>query len=345
MRIILIITVCLLLCFGRGAAEHKHGELTGLLKPNSFSVDSTQIYVTDGTTVRIYSLKDFKPVATFGKRGEGPGEFKDTGVGIKTSVYKDYLIVHSDGRETYFKKDGTLIKEKITNPMMLRMKPLGTQFVSQNFLVDREKKSFDFVLILYNKEIKKQKELYRFMHPFFAQKKINPFSIRGHAFRIYKNKLYIDHKEGLIKVFDEQGNPLPDIRFPYKPVKTSVSIRAKICEHWEFSMLSMEYKRYKDRIKFPDLLPHLRDFQVMDDKIFIITYNERKERGENEVFILDTGGKLLKRIWLPLADTNMLLPLLYNYYAIYNGKLYLLRQNPDSEEWELHIHVIDIHEP
>lgn len=314
------------------------GELTQLLKPNSISVDSQHCYITDGTSVLIYSLKDFKLIKKFGKRGEGPGEFRDSGAGIKTTIHNDYLIVQSAGRESFFKKNGTFIKEKNINPLMVGMKPFGKKFVSQKLVVDKEKKSFDFAVILYNKDIKQEKDLYRFQHPFFAQKRINPFGIRGHCFRIYKDKLFIDDKEGNIKVFDANGSALETIRFPYEKIKITPGHQAKIRDHWKYSVLSEEYKRFKDKIIFPGYFPHLRDFQVIDDKIYVITPKE--EAGNSELIILTASGKLLKRTWVPLADTNMFLPQLYNYYTIYNSKLYRVVQNPDSEDWELHINAI-----
>jgi hypothetical protein len=38
-------------------------------------VDKNQLYITDGASVFIYSLKDYQLQKKFGKRGEAPGEF------------------------------------------------------------------------------------------------------------------------------------------------------------------------------------------------------------------------------------------------------------------------------
>ena len=47
-----------------------------LLKPNRIYLDQDRIYITERTKVFVYSLKDYKLINTFGKQGEGPGEFK-----------------------------------------------------------------------------------------------------------------------------------------------------------------------------------------------------------------------------------------------------------------------------
>jgi hypothetical protein len=46
-----------------------------LLKPGRFVVDGKQIFITEGITIRIYSLEDFSLQKKFGKMGEGPREF------------------------------------------------------------------------------------------------------------------------------------------------------------------------------------------------------------------------------------------------------------------------------
>ena len=48
-------------------------------------------------------------------------------------------------------------------------------------------------------------------------------------------------------------------------------------------------------------------------------------------------GKLLKTTWVPLAEIDMLLPQAYNYHTISGSKIYILREDPNTEQWELHI--------
>jgi hypothetical protein len=59
------------------------------------------------------------------------------------------------------------------------------------------------------------------------------------------------------------------------------------------------------------------------------------------MFIYSEEGKLLKTVFVPLVETDMLLPPVYNYYTIKQGKLYRLVENVDTEEWNLYISAIE----
>ncbi len=58
-----------------------------------------------------------------------------------------------------------------------------------------------------------------------------------------------------------------------------------------------------------------------------------------ECIIMDIKGKELKRIFVPLQDSEP-----YTYYpllcAIEKGKYYALIEDEDEETWELHMKVI-----
>ena len=83
----------------------------------------------------------------------------------------------------------------------------------------------------------------------------------------------------------------------------------------------------------------MRNYHVIDNRIFILTYKEKE--GKSEMVIYSMEGKLLKTIYVALADLDMLLTDLYNSYTIKDGELYKLVENPDTENWELHISAIN----
>ena len=66
--------------------------LPELTNPAGILVEDDQIYITQFPEIFIYSLKDFKLKKTFGKRGEGPAEFKGY---ARTAVYPGYIFVNS----------------------------------------------------------------------------------------------------------------------------------------------------------------------------------------------------------------------------------------------------------
>lgn len=310
-------------------------ELPELQKPNAINLDDSQLYITDGMSVLIYSLKDFKFIKKFGKKGEGPREFMDSPYGLNITLYPDYMVVHSLGRESFFKKDGSFIREQNTNPLSIGLKPLGNGYVGQKLITDREKKSIEFGIVLYNDKFETVKDLHRFPHPFFLKQKINPFDLKGSTFQVYNEKVFINDQEGHIMVFDEKGDKLKTIALNIPKVEATKELRERFLNHWQYSVLSLEYKRFKDNINFSADCPAIRDFRVVDGKMYVTTYKE--VNGQNRMIIVTTDGKPVKKTFVPMVHVNMVIPVLYSFYTIHHDKLYRLEENPDTESWELFV--------
>ena len=308
--------------------------LPGLAKPQRIYINQEQLFITEGATIYIYSLKDFKLRRKFGKRGEGPGEFKDAGEGIKLAFKPEKIIVISAGRLSYFSRDGGFIKEtRVSNPRRFEFQELGSGFVGKEFF--REEKGIFFAVNLLDKNLKKIKEIYRYKHPFFPRgKPIDAVSPRVSTYYVYREKIFYDDEDGIIHVLDSRGKALYSIRHPYERVKIEDFHKKRILMFWRTD-LRAEYDAFKERLKFPVAFPPIRNFHIVDDKIYVITYREQGNRCKMLVF--DLAGTLLKEVFVSLADIDMLIPDLYNYYTIHGDKLYILRDNPDTGEWELHI--------
>ena len=99
--------------------------LDEVMKPTAIEIDDQNLYVVEGTSVYIYSLKDFKLVKKFGKKGEGPKEFKMMITRIITQ--KDDLLINSFGKISFYSKNGKFIKEKQTGSMSMEASFLNYQ--------------------------------------------------------------------------------------------------------------------------------------------------------------------------------------------------------------------------
>ena len=75
MKRIGLILILVLTCRLMGA-ETTVTPLPDINKPGFVYLDKKQMYVTEDTSIYIYSLNDLKLIKKFGKRGEGPQEFK-----------------------------------------------------------------------------------------------------------------------------------------------------------------------------------------------------------------------------------------------------------------------------
>ena len=82
---ILILPISLLL-----PASQKSIALPDLLKPQAFEVDSQHLYIIEGHRIHVFSLGNWKKVNSFGRRGEGPGEFFSAWSGLENIRVRVY---------------------------------------------------------------------------------------------------------------------------------------------------------------------------------------------------------------------------------------------------------------
>ena len=311
--------------------------LPEISKPQRLYIDSNQAYITEGATVFIYSLKSGSLQTRFGKRGEGPGEFKESGEGLILHFRPDRLQVISSGRLSSFSREGEFIGEEIvSNPRRFEFQSLENRYVGT--AIHPEKGRVFFTVNLFDNNLKKIKEIYRYRHPFFPRHKpINPVDVRISSCIVYQNRIYFDDREGSIHVLDRDGVELVVIPPVSERIKITDSHKKRYLDFWRID-LRAEYNAFRERLKFPASFPPIRNFHIVNDRIYVITFKESGIRSEIRVFNL--RGILLKKSQAPLAGINMLIPLLFNFYAIYKDEVYILRENSRTEEWELVIEKI-----
>jgi hypothetical protein len=75
----------------------------------------------------------------------------------------------------------------------------------------------------------------------------------------------------------------------------------------------------------------MKSYDITDDKIYVLTYY--KEDNKSEFIVLDLKGNFITRIMFPLAHSIFLEPY---PYTIYEGKLYQIVENQETETWEMY---------
>lgn len=309
----------------------KLAALSEIMKPTAMSLDDDQIYITENITIYIYSLKDFKLKKKFGKPGEGPEEFKNF---VSVKPLKEHLLINSMGKVSYFKKDGTFIKElKVGAGMFSRVFfPLEQGFIGRGMTM--EDKVIYVTINFFDADLNKGKELYRMKSPQQQGGKIELLT-QIFSYRTHENKIYVAGKKGfIIDVLDHTGKPLFSIRQKYEP-RQFTAADEKIFRKSLKVQLKEQYEAAKDRIVFPGCFPEIQNFFIADNLIYVSTWKIGNDKVE--FFIFDLEGKLVKKLFIPILFQTPLRPY---PVGIKNGKLYQLIEKEDEEVWELHVNEI-----
>lgn len=314
------------------AAETKTIPLPQVMKPELIRVDDTQLYITEGASIYIYSLKDFKLIKKFGNAGEGPREFRvdpSKLANLTLDVQSKDIIVHSLGKMSWFTKEGKFKKEIKLTVSIHYLVPFGENFMGL-FMTFDQKRSRG--LKLFDRNSKLVKEIIRIPDVFQRGKGMHLFQ-NSFANPIYDNKLFLAWgSDFTIKVFDTGLKLLYTITHPYERIKVPGDHKNETINYYKKHPTTKEYFEILKPFKFSPLFPAVRDLFVSDGKIYAVT--NKKENSKTELLVFDIKGKFLKRVFFPL---KMETPVDPYPYTIHNGAVYQLVEDVDAEEWSLQV--------
>jgi hypothetical protein len=330
-KLVLSITILLMVlpCFGEVAAV-----LPDLLKPQKIYVDSDRFYVVENLSIFIYSLSDFKLIKKFGKKGEGPREFKRFSV---ITITPDKLFINSGGKVSYYSKEGEFLSEKRATGVYWIFKPVenGKRFVGYGTASEDNVRYR--TVNLFDGNLKKVKELTRNRTPIQQSGRIDPIAtMRGRNYFTSADRVYVESfEDGIIKCFDTNGQLIHSINPGIEQIKVTkedeAEMRAALASHPSYKEA---YEALKSRVFFPEYYPRIKTYQLVDNKLYVITYKKLEKSRHYECLVLDAAGKLLNRgeVHIQVSTAVEEFP-----YTIKNGKFYQLVENEDDEEIELHI--------
>jgi hypothetical protein len=329
----------ILLMFSMVTFAKKLATLPDIFRPYHLSVDDQNFYVTEDTTIFIFSLKDFTLEKKFGKMGEGPREFKrpQGGSGIMTFPQTDSLVINSMGKVSFFTKEGNFVKEMkspVSGQVMGMYQPIGKQFAGFALSIGKNQ-SMDITVNIYDANLKKVKQIHK--QPFFQQGRMT-FPIIPPVFYVSDNKIItIGQEEFGINIFDANGNKVTTITREYKLLKVTEDYKKGVFDSFKTNPDTKQfYEVFKNIIKFSDYFPGIQFFFVDNQKVYILTYLKKDET--YEFFIYNFKGQFLKRLFLPVAYLDGLRPC---PTYIKDNKLYQVIENEEEEVWELHAHPIE----
>jgi hypothetical protein len=305
-----------------------------LVKPDSITIDGSRIYISDDIQVCIYRLDDFSLEKRFGQQGEGPREFmrnRQTGMPpLSIDVQTDHLMVNSMNKISFFTKQGRFIEERKVLDRGDKFLPLGKGFVGEG---DRREATSRYITVnLYDPSLNKVKEIFKVLHP--LQQIGSGFKMINapRTFHTSHNRLFVAmESDFIIRVFDLQGNPLYQIEHEFSKKKITDDEKKRVIKYVQNHPRFKELYPILKPLRFPQYYPAIRSFKMGDNRIYVVTWIQRDQK--TECVILETKGKVTKRVYIPLkyVDDLEIYP-----FTFKGSRLYQLVENED-EEWELHI--------
>lgn len=332
------------------------GTLCEVMKPDNISVFQDVLYVIEGATIYIYSMKDLHLQKKIGREGEGPGELKAVpGYPNRVSGYLEYILVESPDKIVFYSREGNLIKEKRKPSRTTQVIPIGKNYVVKRLGTGEDNRTVYSNIYIYNSNMKKIKRVYSQK---WVQQGDTPPAIKLDMvtdfinIRVYENKLFIDESPGgfLIEVFDQEGSKLYQVKKSIKPVRVTGEHKKQIIEDFkedpyvkpQINMLGGWNEAKKlFTMNFHDYFPAIQNMEISGNHLFIRTSGIKNDK--EEYLIMDLRGKNLKKVLIPrMAKIPFMSKIMgVKLNVIHNNKLYYLKENEDEEEWELHVEKIE----
>lgn len=320
----------------------KKAEFPDILKAESIQVDRDQLIVTQENLVSLYSLTDYHHITDFARRGEGPGELKQSAI---VHVLPDSLMTFSRGKVLWFSRQGNLLREVKVSLEYRDIRPVSNHFLGIQEINTPQQEASIRRFSLLNGNFEKSKDLYETANNVSIGRDgvHQEFSMLSHTLdaAVADDRIFIaDSSKGFfITVFDSQGKSLYTIQKKGAPQRVTDAFKREMSQALR-SLNQRLWTQVKDRLSFPEFYPALRSFFRADGKIFVTSYLTREKK--HQLITLDHMGKIIKDQFIELPSWRIF-P--YNVrqrdlFTIHEGKVYELVDNPDREVYELHVREI-----
>jgi len=300
--------------------------LEDLSQPYLLKAHNGYLYISDGTVLKSFSIKEFKYHQTIGKVGPGPGEY--TGI-LFPAFLPDTLFVSSSKKISYFSYDGKFIKEK-RHPRVGALKPVKNNYLSMKLEIIKNNPQICYDLL--DPEFKLVKRLHCGKFIRRKNRKRDVFEI--YFYDTYKDKIVLAHREGfVIDIFNSDGSLINTIRYDYKPIPFTGKDKEAVIQYWKVTPPYKSKVDYFEKISiFPKYYPPILTCKLSDDKIFVVTYAKNKDG--NEILVFSLSGKYIEKKFLPIIMNS---PSEVSPFTIHNNYLYQIVENYEKEVWELHV--------
>lgn len=331
------------------------GVLENILKPSIIDIHQGRLFVMDVEKIKVYSLKDLSLINTFGKKGEGPGEYKIVvNMPLRLQAYKKFLLVESVNKLSYFTLNGNFLREKRKFPLLGMITPIGKNYIGRRIIRPQDGALSITSVNIYDKELKKIKELYRqefIQQGAFPNLRLNLGKDFLH-YRVADNKIFLEksNKGFIIDVFDFQGKKLYEIKKKFEKIPITSQDKKLIIKDLEMDpqiqrqlkQFGFKWNEFSKNFKydFPRYCPPIKTMDIDKGKIYITTF--RTKDNKVETIIMDLKGKVLKTTFIQPTAKEWVMAIMMGVRleTTHNEKIYYIQENED-EEWELFVQEIN----
>lgn len=296
--------------------ESKEIEDIGFVDVDYFDSDSGgNIYiVSTGAKDKLVFKFDSKGkyVASFGRKGQGPGE-------VQFVLYfgidnRDRIIISDHMRKNaiFFSDEGKLIEERAYDPDFATMFPLENEkYLFLRNIPDMVNKRLSQSLRVCNSNFEARKEL----DAYYLSRSTGAIRVSSPIFewRVSNDKIYaVNEQRGYeILVYDLDGTLIRKIRREYDRLDYPEALKKRYIERYGTSQ----------KIDFPETYPPIQSFFVDDEgRIFVMTYEKGENPGEHVFDIFNPDGVFIQRkSWNILNNWDM-------QAKAKKGRLYCVRE-------------------
>lgn len=328
----------------RGTAERaprKIGTLEGVQAPSSMAVEGNDLFVVDENHgVRVYSLGPFAPRFTVGGKGDGPQELKYL---PSLWITPDALVVSDFLKSLWFARDGQFLKAvaysdfpDFNTGQEMQLFPAGDRLVRN--IVDHAARKRTITLL--DSELRPLATLYEGLFDWNQIGGQREFNLLTHRIEVTAGdgEIFVsDTDKGFfIRVFDLDGNPVAtfDLTGSEEPVPVSEADRERLLEEVRQTRQENVYIYAKANARYPDTFPRIHHVRYSGGRLYVTTH--REQDGRHEMLVLDSRGKVLDRMFLPIPSFHHFRgPFRSDLLGVAGGALYELVQSPETQAWEV----------
>ena len=250
-----------------------------------------------------------KHIRTFGKRGQGPGEFASVARIVLKGGKEIVLLDEANGRFSYYSKEGKCLREiKLGKNQISRVKPDSRGFIYADTMI-RDENNVSDIIMRFNPEFENYETVTA--HEWtFNYRELNPVSV-WYMYTVMEDDRFIwgRNTDYEFTILNQAGKPLKRIVKDYDPVDITKEAREKMLA----DMFGERGVPDFITLKFPDHYTPWFYFICDDVGGFYVRTFEKNAQGHFKWDYFDKNGIYRLFFFLPPEEL---------FYCVRNNKAY-----------------------